>query len=109
MKLPDVNVLINAFRPDATHHSLCRNWLAGIVTSTEPFAVSTLVLGALVRMTTGVRAFVDRTSIDDAFGFGDDLLGLPHCRVVGPGEDHWAIFRSLCATADTRGATTTDA
>jgi toxin-antitoxin system PIN domain toxin len=109
MKLADVNVLINAFRPDATHHALCRNWLADVVASADPFGVSTLVLSAVVRVTTGVRAFKDSSSIEDAFGFCGDLLALPHCRVVEPGNGHWSIFRSLCASTNSRGPATTDA
>ena len=31
MILPDVNVLVHAFRSDSTDHHLCRNWLDGVV------------------------------------------------------------------------------
>jgi predicted nucleic acid-binding protein len=38
--LPDVNVLINAFRADAGDHVLCRNWLQKVV---DAFLVTALL------------------------------------------------------------------
>jgi hypothetical protein len=32
MILPDVNVLVHAFRSDFSDHNLCRSWLDGVVT-----------------------------------------------------------------------------
>lgn len=53
--------------------------------------------------------FKKPTSLDVAFGFCDDLLSQPHCRVVEPGEDHWRIFERLCRDTETRGPRVTDA
>lgn len=33
MILPDVNILIYAFRADLPHHAVCRSWLAEVVSS----------------------------------------------------------------------------
>ena len=44
MQSPDVNVLVGAFRSDATHHDLCRAWLDGAVSGREPLGLSELVL-----------------------------------------------------------------
>jgi toxin-antitoxin system PIN domain toxin len=109
MILPDVNVLIYAFRADVTQHAVCRKWLAGVIDGDARFGLSPAALGAVVRITTNPRAFKTPSAIDEAFGFCDDLLGQPHCQVVEPGERHWAIFRRLCAETDTRGARVADA
>ena len=109
MVLPDVNVLIYAFRRDTPHHNPCRAWLTDIVTSDTRFGLSPLALGAVVRITTNPRAFETPSSIEEAFGFCDDLLGQPHCEVVEPHERHWDIFRRLCLETETRGARVTDA
>src|SRR6266702_1379645 len=71
----DVNVLIYAFRKDMPQHGVCRAWLAGVVTGEARFALSTLVLGAVVRITTNPRAFKMPSAIEEAFGFCDNLLG----------------------------------
>src|SRR5262249_55056325 len=109
MILPDVNVLIYAFRKDVPQHPESRRWLLGVVEGDAPFGVSPAALGALVRITTNPRAYKVPSGVDEAFGFCDDLLGQPHCQIVEPGERHWAIFRRLCVEADTRGSRVTDA
>jgi len=109
MILPDVNVLIYAFRKDVPQHADSRRWLVDVVEGDAPFGVSPAALAALVRITTNPRAFKMPSEVDEAFRFCDNLLGQPHCHVVEPGERHWAIFRRLCVQTDTRGARVTDA
>jgi uncharacterized protein len=109
MILPDVNVLIYAFRSDVPQHQLCRAWLASMIMSDAPFGMSRLVLAAVIRITTDPRAYREPSSLEDAVGFCDDLLGQPNCHVVEPGDRHWDIFRRLCMQTDTRGRRITDA
>lgn len=109
MILPDVNVLIYAFRSDSPHHSVCKPWLDGVIAGDGQFGVSRLALSALARITTNPRAFQQPSTLAEAFGFCEDLLNQPHCEIVLPGERHWAIFRRLCVETDTRGPRVTDA
>lgn len=109
MILPDVNVLIYAFRTDMPHHAVCRPWLAETVSSEAAFGLSPTVLAAVVRITTNPRAFRTPSEVTEAFGFCDDLLAQPHCHIVEPGERHWNIFRRLCNETDTRGSRVSDA
>ncbi len=109
MILPDVNVLIYAFRADAARHATCRSWLADVIASDARFGISPLALSAVVRITTNPRVFPRASSIEDAFGFCEDLLGQPHCQIVEPGERHWSIFERLCRETRTFGNPVTDA
>ena len=109
MILPDVNVLIYAFRQDVPQHAICRPWLDRIIQSDTRFGVTPLALGAVVRITTNPRTYVTPSTTEEAFGFCEDLLGQPHCQVVEPGDRHWNIFRQLCVNTDTRGPRVTDA
>ncbi len=109
MILPDVNVLIYAFRTDVPEHALCHAWLKSVVFGDARFGISPLALSALVRITTNRRAFPHCSTHQEAFGFCDDLLRLPHCQIVEPRERHWDIFKRLCIETDTRGNTVTDA
>ena len=109
MILPDVNVLIYAFRRDMLQHAVCRAWLVDVVRNNARFGLSPLVLGAVVRVTTNPRAFRVPSAIEEAFGFCGNLLGQPHCQIVEPGERHWEIFRGLCIETETRGSRVTDA
>ncbi len=109
MILPDVNVLIYAFRRDMAQHATCRPWLERLVESDTRFGVSPLALAAVVRITTNPRVFRTPSSIEEAFAFCDSLLDQPHCQIVDPGERHFDIFRRLCIETETRGSRVTDA
>jgi len=109
MILPDVNVLIYAFRKDAPQHDLCNPWLTDAVASDALFGLSPLALSALVRITTNPRAYRQPSTLAEAFTFCDYLLAQPNCQVVEPGERHWGVFRRLCVETETRGARVTDA
>jgi toxin-antitoxin system PIN domain toxin len=107
--LPDVNVLIYAFRADASEHAACRSWLNRVILDNAPFGISPLTLAAVVRVTTNTRTYSTASSFEDAFGFCEDITSQPHCRLVTPGERHWEIFRRLCVETNTRGPRMSDA
>lgn len=109
MILPDVNVLIYAYRRDVSHHAICRQWLDRVRANDARFGVSRLALAAVVRVTTNPRFQQAPSSVDDAIGFCDELMAHPNCQLVEPGERHWDIFKRLCIEADIRGARVTDA
>jgi|SRR5579862_8084452 len=109
MILPDVNVLIFAFREDTPQHAICRAWLETVIAGDARFGVSRLVLSAVVRITTNSRIYRTPSPLDEVFGFCQDLLAQPHCQIVEPGDRHWDIFQRLCIETDTRGARITDA
>lgn len=109
MILPDVNVLLHAFRSDSSEHRRCKAWLDAVVRGDAAFSVSRLVLSAVVRISTSPRAFAVPSTLDEAFGFCQDLVTQPHCRLVEPGDRHWPIFERLCRGTETRGARVTDA
>jgi uncharacterized protein len=109
MILPDVNVLIYAFRPDSERHAICRRWLDRVVLGEAAFGVSPQALGAVARIVTNPRIFVQPSPLDEVFAYCDNLLGQPHGEVVTPGRRHWAIFKRLCVAAGVRGPLVADA
>lgn len=109
MKLPDINVLVYAFRRSSAQHAVSRAWLERTVEKPGGFALSKLTLGGVVRILTNPRASQDPTPLVDAFAFCDSLLAQPTCELVEPGETHWQIFRELCVATRIRGGDTTDA
>jgi len=109
MFLPDVNVLIYAFRRNVPQHAVCRAWLDHTILSGARFGVSKLALGAVVRITTHARTYQEISTLDDAFGYCNDILGQTNCQLVEPGERHWDIFQQLCVETGTRGPRVTDA
>ena len=109
MILPDVNPLVYALRRDDPKHEVSRVWLEAIIRGDATFALSKITLSAVVRVATNRRFYPAASTLEDAFGFCDDLMTQPHCQFVEPGERHWDIFRRLCVETGTRGGDTTDA
>jgi len=109
MVLPDVNILIYAFRKDDQHHAVCNSWLTDVVSGDARFGISPLTLSALVRVTTGFRTYRTPSILAEAFTFCDFITSQPHCQLVEPGERHWDIFRQICIETNTRGGRVTDA
>lgn len=107
MVLPDVNILIYAFRKDDPHHALCNPWLTNVIAGDARFGISPLTLSALVRVTTNMRNRVPST-LEEVFTFCDYLISQPHCQLIEPGERHWDIFKRLCIETGTRGPRVSD-
>lgn len=109
MFLPDVNILIYAFRSDTPHHSLCRRWLNTVIEGEAAFGIAPTALAAVVRIVTNHKIFSSPSPLDEAFGFCRDLRDQPHCQIIEPEDRHWDIFERLCVASDTRGSRVSDA
>lgn len=109
MQLPDVNVLVYAFRTDTPDHERYRTWLTGLVNDESAFACSDHVLSGFLRVVTHPRVFVNPDPISDALKFAIALREAPNCVRVGPGPGHWAIFQRLCTEARAKGSLVPDA
>lgn len=109
MVLPDVNVLVAAYRDDAPEHSSCRSWLEGVLGGDEAFALSDLVLSGFLRVVTHPRVFILPSPPDEALKFANVIRGQPHCVPVRPGPRHWEIFSRLYRDAEARGNLIPDA
>lgn len=110
MLLPDVSVLIYAHREDSTvDHPRYADWLTSLATGPEPFALSVLVLAGLARITTNPRVFKRPSTLDEVFGFIEQLVQRPTARVVGPGPEHLYLFEQLCRDSTATGKLVADA
>jgi hypothetical protein len=107
--LPDVNVLLHAFRPDSAHHEIFAEWLSSVVNGPSAFGISPQVLSSVLRIATHPRIFVSPSRAAEAMRFADTLLDLPNCRIVQPGPRHWTIFRDLCQVTNASGNLVPDA
>ena len=109
MILPDVNVLVHAFRSDSADHDLCRNFLTEVVNGDSRYGLSPQVLSGIIRVTTHPKVFSRPSKLDEVIGFCEVLMAQPHCVAIQPGPQHWAIFSRLCKEADARGNLASDA
>lgn len=109
MILPDVNILLNAFRADTGDHGLCSRWLHGVVNGESRYGISPQVLSGVIRVATHARVFAHPSRLVETIEFCNSLLEQPNCVVIQPGERHWSIFCRLCKEADARGNLAPDA
>lgn len=109
MILPDVNVLVHAFREDATRHAVLRPWLEEVASSDGAFALADLVLSGFLRVVTHPRVFNPPTPLPFALEFAEALRSQPNAIVIAPGERHWQIFLRLCREAEAKGNLIPDA
>jgi len=107
--IPDVNVLIYAFRADSPRHGEYRRWLDQRLQSREAFGLSDLVLSGVVRVLTHPRVFAPPTPIARALEFVDALRQQPNVVLVNGGPRHWELFTELCLSSVARGNLVADA
>lgn len=81
MILPDVNVLVYAFRADTPHHSSCARWLQSIIDRRQGIALCDAVVFGFLRIVTHQKIMSPPTPIDKALDFVRWLSEYP--------EVHW--------------------
>ncbi len=109
MILPDVNVLLYAFRRDSARHDEYHAWLEEVVNGDAAYGMSPQVLSGLVRICTHRRIYVHPSPTAEALTFCEALLQPQHCRMVQPGPRHWGIFTDLCQRSRATGNLVQDA
>ncbi|HWW21024.1 MAG TPA: type II toxin-antitoxin system VapC family toxin [Steroidobacteraceae bacterium] len=109
MILPDVNVLLYAFRADSENHARYKDWLETVVNGQGAYAISPQALSGVIRISTHPRIFARPSSRADAFSFCRQLLEQTHATIVAPGDRHWEIFEELCETSKPTGNLIQDA
>ena len=109
MILPDVNVLVYAFRRDSEDHLAYLEWLEDIVNSNSQYGLSDLALSGMLKIVTHPRVFNKPSSLTDSLGFVRQLRGQPNCLNITPGDRHWDIFEELTQSVNARGNLLPDA
>lgn len=109
MILPDVNVLIYAFRRDAAEHRKYRQWLDGVVNAQTAFGMSPQILASVIRIATNPAVYRQPSTVREAVAFADIVLQQPNCRPIRPGIDHWSIYTDLLKATNASGNLSQDA
>jgi uncharacterized protein len=93
--LPDVNVLVYAFRREADHHTDYAGWLTEVVGGSDELAVVDDSLVSVVRIVTSRRIFVDPAPTDDALAFVDRVRAARRSRSIRSTAATWRRFGEL--------------
>ena len=91
--LPDINVLVYAYRREAPAHERYRSWLGGLLAGHEDIALADHSLAGFVRIVTNSRIFADPSPTGLALDFVDRLRAAPRARPVSATPATWAKVR----------------
>jgi uncharacterized protein len=105
----DTNVLLHAHRAELPKHEVCLAALRRLAEGVWPWALPVYVVSEFVRVATHPRVFAPPSTLDQALGFLDALLGSPRCQLLAPGPGFVRIFDKLCREGDMRGNRAFDA
>jgi uncharacterized protein len=107
--LPDVNVLVYAFRREAVDHDRYASWLSAALVGSELALVETVLLG-MIRIVTSPRIMSDPAPTPLALRFVDALLAAPRARQLTPTAATWECLRTITARDEqVRGTLLSDA
>lgn len=109
MLMPDVNVLVGAYRTDSARHLELREWLERTMRGGESVGLSDAVLSGFVRVVTHPKVFAKPTPIAVALQQASSLRAAKRATRVVAGAHHWGIFERLCTDSDARGNLVADA
>ena len=109
MIVPDVNVLLYAFRDDLPAHEDHRKWLVDRLAGEEPVALPDAVLAGFMRVVTHPRIFSPPTPPHEAAAFVEALRAAPAAVTPSLGASHIDTFLGLCTRANARGSLVADA
>ena len=109
MILPDINLLLYAHNPRATHHQKAFQWWNQCLQGNEGVALAWVVILGFVRITTHPRVFERPMTVAAAAGRVEEWLTLPHIHLVHPAQTHFQTWSALLQQIGTAGNLTTDA
>lgn len=108
--IPDVNVLVAAFRGDHAHHELARCWIeqarAECASGAESFVLLPAIAVSFLRLVTNSRVFVRPDEPAAAASFLDALLTSPGVEWREGGD--WSSLRSRILGLELRGNLVSD-
>ena len=97
MIIPDVNILVYAFRSDTPQHSSAKEWLEGVRRSPEPLGLPDTVLTGFLRVVTNRKIFSEPAEMPEALSFTSTLQQSPNCRTIHPSSAAWDRFAAFAA------------
>jgi len=93
--LPDINVLVYAFRRESPLHERYAVWLADLLGGADEVGVTEGTLTGFLRIVTNPRVYADPAPTADALVFVDAVRLARRRRWVGVTDAVWTTFSSL--------------
>lgn len=97
MIIPDVNVLVYAYRREAEGHDAYADWLAGIVAGDDELALVDHCLAGVVRLVTNPRIVAEPAPTEHALTFVDSLRHAVRARPLMSTPATWTTLAAFVA------------
>lgn len=104
-----ITISLDDRRDAHAEHEAYAEWVTRLATGPEPFALSPLALSGLVRIVTNPSVFPRPSTLDEVFGFIDQMTRRPTARKFHPGAHRWDLFQDLCRKTNASGKLVADA
>lgn len=98
MILPDVTVLVYAFREESAQHGAYAAWLARLVAGEDELGLNDQVLGGFLRIVTSHRIYADPAPAGIALAFVDVLRAARRARWLPAADATWEQLGALVST-----------
>ena len=105
----DVNILLYASDESSSFHAKAAELIEQLARGPELLYLFWPVLMGYLRMATHPAIFPRPLSVGVATGNVGQLLGLPHARALGEGDDFWQLYGAVTSGAVVRGNLVSDA
>ena len=109
MIFPDANLLLYAEDSLSLHHEKARTWWDGVLSESEPVNLCWPVLNAFIRIATNARLHQRPLTADEATACVQSWFDQSCVRLVGPSENHWALFQRQIRDSGAVGSLIPDA
>jgi uncharacterized protein len=105
----DANLLLYAYDNESPQHAIARHWIETMFSGAELVGLPWQTTSAFLRIMTNPKLPGERFTVGEAVAVVDDWLEQPNVRTLGPGEDHWLLFRQMIVEGQAPGALVSDA
>jgi len=105
----DTNVLVHAFREDASRHAVAKHALEGLLGAGRPLALPLPCLYEFLRIVTHPSIFITPTPLGLALDALDRLLDAEGCWLLTPTQRHPQLLREVLVASKATGNLVHDA
>jgi toxin-antitoxin system PIN domain toxin len=105
----DANLLLYAYDSAFPRHAEARAWVEKVFSGSEPVLLPWQSISAFARIMSNRRLPGDRFTIQEVVDFVDRWLQQPNVHALGPGDEHWPLFRQMLVEGQASGDLTSDA
>lgn len=95
MIVPDVNLLLYAYRAESLQHEVARRWWESLLNGSEEVGIPWAVSMGFARVMSNPRISRNAVPPLEAVGYTREWFELDHIRPLNPGERHLQILRDL--------------